>query len=76
MDMLVKLGYLDNGHVSRGLTITYLRLLPVEAKVKIGCHAVAISKRMTNLYEAIKRTEGKACVICVHDLVVLEGTKP
>ena len=73
--MLVKLGYLDNGHVSRRL-ITYLRLLPVEAKVKIGCHAVAISKRMANLYEAIKRTEGKACVIYVHDLIVLEGTKP
>ena len=48
---------------------------PCGTKVKIGCHAVAISQRMANLYGAIKTTEGKACVICVHDLVVLEGTK-
>jgi hypothetical protein len=40
----------------------YLGLLdPAEsrAKVKIGCHAVAISKRMANLYGAIKTTKEK-----------------
>jgi uncharacterized protein (TIGR00369 family) len=75
LGMLVKLEYLDNSHFSWTLTITYLRPLPVEAKVKIGCRAVALSKRMADLYGAIKTTEGKACVICVHDLVVLEGRK-
>jgi len=59
LGMLVKPGYLDNGHVSRTLTITYLGPLPVEVKVKIGCHTFAISKRMANLYGAIKTTKEK-----------------
>ena len=46
------------------------------ANVKVECHAVAISKRMVNLFGVIKTMDGKACVICLHEQVVFEGPKP
>ena len=75
LSVLSRPGYLDNGHVSRTLSTTYLRPVAMGAKVKVECHAVAISKRMANLYGVIKTMDGKACVTCVHDKVVFEGSK-
>jgi acyl-coenzyme A thioesterase 13 len=75
LGMLAKPGYLDNGHVSRTLSTTYLRPVPMGAKVKVECNAVAISKRMANLSGVIRTMDGKACVNCVHDKVVFEGSK-
>lgn len=75
LGMLSRPGYLDSGHVSRTLTTTYLRPVPMGAKVKVECQAVAIGRRMANLSGVIKTMDGKACVTCVHDKAVFEGPK-
>jgi acyl-coenzyme A thioesterase 13 len=75
LGMLSKPGYLDKGHVSRTLTTTYLRPVPMGAKVKVECHAVAIGRSMANLSGVIKTMDGKVCVTCVHDKVVFQGSK-
>ena len=75
MSMLQRPGYLDSGHVSRALSLTYLRPAPLGAKVKVECHANSISKRMANLTGVIKTMDGKKCVVCIHDRVVFEAPK-
>lgn len=75
LGITAKPGYLDSGHVSRTLAMTYLRPVPMGTKVEVEYHTITISKRIANLSGIIKTMDGKACVTCVHDKVVFEGSK-
>lgn len=68
---LAKPGFLDAGHVSRTITMSYLRPVPHGSKVKIVCEAVAAGKTTANLRGEIY-VDGKVCVTCIHDKVVFK----
>jgi acyl-coenzyme A thioesterase 13 len=73
---LAKPGFLDGGHVSRTITMSYLRPVPIGMKVRIECEVVAAGKSTANLYGVIKGPDGKICVTCVHDKAVFnKGTQ-
>jgi uncharacterized protein (TIGR00369 family) len=68
-------GYLDGGHVSRTLSCTYLRPVPMGAEVVVECWVVAAGKRTANVRGEIRTKDGKVCVACVHDKAVFERAK-
>jgi acyl-coenzyme A thioesterase 13 len=59
---LARPGYLDGGHVSRTITMSYLRPVPIGTRVKIECEVVAAGKTTANIWGAIKTMDGKTCV--------------
>jgi acyl-coenzyme A thioesterase 13 len=61
--------------VSRTLTVTFLRPLPLGTKVVVDCELVAIGKRMANLKGTMKTADGRVCVTCIHDKALLERPK-
>lgn len=63
-------GFCDGGHVSRTITMSYLRPVPMGAKVKIESEVVAAGKKTANLAGRIM-LDGKVCVTCVHDKAVI-----
>lgn len=68
---LAKPGFIDAGHVSRTITMSYLRPVPIGSKVKIICEAVAAGRNTANLRGEIQ-LDGKTCVTCIHDKVVFQ----
>ena len=70
---LSKPGFLDGGHVSRTITMSYLRPVPVGTRVKIECEVVAAGKTTANLLGVIKTMDGKTCVTCIHDKAVFNS---
>lgn len=68
---LAKPGFLDGGHVSRTITMTYLRPVPIGSKVKIVCEAVAAGRSTANVKGEIL-IDGKVCVTCIHDKAVFQ----
>ena len=72
---LARPGYLDGGHVSRTITMSYLRPVPAGTRVKVECNVQAAGQTTANVYGAIKTMDGKICVTCIHDKAVFnKGT--
>ena len=68
--IMAKPGFLDAGHVSRTITMSYLRPVPSGMKVTIECTAMAVGKTTANIVGVMKNPEGKVCVTCIHDKAV------
>lgn len=68
-------GYWDTLGVSRTLTITFLRPLPLGTKVFLDCEVVAAGKNLANIKGTMRKADGKVCVTCIHDKVALAGPK-
>jgi uncharacterized protein (TIGR00369 family) len=69
-------GFLAGGHVSRTLSCTYLRPVPMGAECVVECWVVAAGKRTANVRGEIRtKADGKVCVSCVHDKAVVERVK-
>lgn len=68
---LAKPGFLDAGHVSRTITMSYLRPVPLGSKVNIICEVVQAGRNTANLKGEIQ-LDGKTCVTCVHDKAVFQ----
>ena len=66
---IAKPGFLDGGHVSRTITMSYLRPVPMHSKATIECRVVAAGRNTANLFGEIK-VDGKTCVTCTHDKAV------
>ena len=66
-------GFLDGGHVSRTITMSYLRPVPMNAKVTVECEVHAAGRNTANVIGRIYNDQGKLCVTCVHDKVVFPG---
>ncbi|KIV95802.1 hypothetical protein PV10_03412 [Exophiala mesophila] len=62
-------GFLDSGHVSRTITMSYLRPVPLGSKARIECDVQAAGKNTANLLGKII-VNGKLAVTCVHDKAV------
>ena len=68
---LAKPGFLDAGHVSRTITMSYVRPVPIGSKATIVCEVVAAGRNTANLKGEIQ-VDGKTCVTCIHDKVVFK----
>ena len=66
---VAKPGFLDGGHVSRTITMTYLRPVPMGSKVFIECEVQAAGRNTANISGKIF-IDGKLCVSCIHDKAV------
>ncbi|EXJ83366.1 hypothetical protein A1O1_06987 [Capronia coronata CBS 617.96] len=66
---IAKPGFLDGGHVSRTITMSYLRPVPIGAKVTVDCEVQSAGRNMANIVGKIF-LDGKLCVSCVHDKAV------
>lgn len=67
---IAKPGFLDGNHVSRTITMTYLRPVPKGSKVKITGEIVAAGRTTVHVKGDIM-VNGKVCVTCIHDKVVI-----
>ena len=63
------------GAVSRTLTVTYLRPVPVGTRVRVESEVVTHGKTMANIRGAIITLDGKVCVTCTHDKVIIPVQK-
>lgn len=72
---IAKAGYWETLGVSRTLTVTFLRPLPLGTKVFVDCEVVAVGKSMANLKGTMKNADGKVCVTCIHDKATGAGPK-
>lgn len=79
---IAKPGFLDGGHVSRTLSCTYLRPVPMGAECVVECWVVAAGRRTACVRGEIRLKdpgsndgEDKVCVECVHDKVVFQRAK-
>lgn len=75
LTVIARPGFMDSGHVSRTITMTYLRPVPAGTKIMIECVVVAAGKNTANVTGTIKTLDGKVCVTCVHDKAVF-STRP
>jgi uncharacterized protein (TIGR00369 family) len=75
LSMIARPGYLDAGHVSRALILSYHRPIQEGEKIRVRCRIVSTGKRMANLTGEIVTPDGKICVSCVHDKAILERAK-
>lgn len=66
---IAKPGFLDGGHVSRTITMSYLRPVPMGSKVTIDCEVQAAGRNTANILGKVF-LDGKLCVTCVHDKAV------
>jgi acyl-coenzyme A thioesterase 13 len=64
---VAKPGYWDMLGVSRTLTVTFLRPIPLGTKVFVDCEVVAVGKNLANLKGTMKTADGKVCITCMHD---------
>lgn len=64
-----KPGFLDGGHVSRTITMSYLRPVPQGSRVRIECENQAAGRHTANIVGKLY-LNGKLCVTCVHDKAV------
>lgn len=66
---IAKPGFLDAGHVSRTITMTYLRPVPEGAIVRIECDVQSAGRNLANILGKLY-VNGKLAVSCVHDKAV------
>ena len=59
-------GFLDAGHVSRTLTVTYLKPVP-PGVYRVESEVVSAGKTLAHVRGSIVTLEGKVCVSCTHD---------
>jgi acyl-coenzyme A thioesterase 13 len=69
---IAKPGFWDMLGVSRTLTVTFLRPVPLGTKVFVDCAVVAAGKKLSNLRGTMTTSDGKVCVTCVHDKAAVE----
>ncbi|KIX94718.1 uncharacterized protein Z520_09408 [Fonsecaea multimorphosa CBS 102226] len=67
-------GFLDGGHVSRTITMTYLRPVPMGSKATVDCEVQAAGRNTANIVGKVY-VNGKLCVTCVHDKAVFSSQK-
>jgi acyl-coenzyme A thioesterase 13 len=72
---IAKPGFWDTLGVSRTLTVTFLRPLPLGTKVFLDCEVVAAGKRLANLRGTMRTADGRVCATCIHDKAILESPK-
>lgn len=72
---IAKEGHLDTGSVSRNLSVTLLRPVPVGTKVRIVCEAVSAGKNLALCKGQIELLDGRVAVTCVHDKAVVHRAK-
>jgi len=70
LTVIAKPGFLDGGHVSRSITMTYLRPVPAGTTVTVECDVVAAGRNTAHIMGVIKTLDGKVCVTCAHDKAV------
>lgn len=75
LQVMARPGFLDSGHVSRTITMSYLRPVPSGTTVKVECQAQAVGKGTANIVGTMKTLDGKICVTCTHDKVVFPPGK-
>ncbi|KIX97124.1 uncharacterized protein Z520_07238 [Fonsecaea multimorphosa CBS 102226] len=63
-------GFMDVGHVSRNINMTYLRPVLEGATVRVVCELVSGGRTLVNMRGEIIM-DGKVCVTCLHDKVFL-----
>jgi len=63
------------GSVSRTLTVTYLRPVPVGTRVRVESEVVTHGRTTANIRGTIRTLDGKVCVSCVHDKVIIPKEK-
>ncbi|EEH06245.1 predicted protein [Histoplasma capsulatum G186AR] len=56
--------------LSRTLTVTFLRPIPVGTKVRVVVQLVAAGKKFVNFTGSLLTMDGKVCASCVHDKAV------
>jgi acyl-coenzyme A thioesterase 13 len=71
LHMYTKPGYLENGAVTRTLTVTCLRPVMAGTKVRVETELISIGKTMGNVKGEIKTMDGKVCFACVHDKFII-----
>ncbi|OAL33171.1 hypothetical protein AYO20_07488 [Fonsecaea nubica] len=67
-------GFLDGGHVSRTITMSYLRPVPMGSKAIVDCEVQAAGRNTANIVGKIYVND-KLCVTCVHDKAVFPSPK-
>lgn len=67
---IAKPGFLDGGHVSRTITMTYLRPVPNGSTARIECEVRSAGKKMANIQGKLY-VNGKLSITCVHDKAVI-----
>lgn len=72
---LAKEGHLDTGSVSRTLTVTLLRPVPMGTKVRIVCEAVSAGRNLALCKGQIELLDGRVAVTCVHDKAIVNRAK-
>jgi len=70
---IAKEGFMDGGHVSRTITMSYLRPVPLGAKVTVECEVHAAGRNTANILGKVYNEAGKLCVTCVHDKAVFSS---
>ncbi|KAJ9605816.1 hypothetical protein H2200_009665 [Cladophialophora chaetospira] len=70
---IAKEGFLDGGHVSRTITMSYLRPVPLGEKVTVECEVHQAGRNTANILGKIYNEAGKLCVTCVHDKAVFSS---
>ena len=68
---VAKEGYLDCGHVSRTLTVSYLRPLRQGERCIVETEMISASGRTVHVRGIIKGEDGQAAVSAVHDKVLV-----
>ena len=71
LHMYTKPGYLENGTVTRTLTVTCLRPVMAGTKVRVDTELISIVRTMGNVRGEIKTMDGKVCFACVHDKFII-----
>jgi acyl-coenzyme A thioesterase 13 len=64
----------DTLGVSRNLSVTFLRPIPIGTKVFLDCDVIAAGKRLANLSGTMKDDDGKIYATCTHDKVGVGGS--
>jgi acyl-coenzyme A thioesterase 13 len=72
---IAKPGYWDMLGVSRTLTVSFLRPLPLGTKVFVDCEVVAAGKNLAHLKGIMKTADGKVCITCTHDKAAVHRPK-
>ncbi|KAJ5174159.1 uncharacterized protein N7482_000036 [Penicillium canariense] len=67
---IAKPGLLDGNHISRTITMTYLRPIPRGATARVVCQVMAAGQRTANVRGELIYN-GKVCATCIHDKAVL-----
>ncbi|PGH06494.1 hypothetical protein GX51_02318 [Blastomyces parvus] len=63
------------GTLSRTLTMTFLRPVPVGTTVRVVAHMVSAGKKFVNFTGSLLTLDGKVCASCVHDKAVFKPAK-